>query len=371
MVRHSIELKQAQNELRESEIKYRSLTETATDAIIAANSKGEIVSWNNSAQKIFGHEEEWILGKLVTSLMSERCRNVYGKNIENTFLSEKSANLGRTVELCGKKRGGNAFPLELSLGTWKTGDSRFFSGIIRDITNVRQKDEHIRMLHRSLEQSPGVVIITDTNGNIEYVNPKFTQLTGYTPDELTGKTPRILKSGNQSNEVYSQLWAAITSGNEWHGELQNRKKNGELYWESASISAVIDTRGTIAHFIKAGEDITRLKESEHALLKARDELEEKVEGRTLELRTSLSEKAALLTEREKLIVELKKAIENVKTLKNLLPICCFCKKIRNDKGYWDEVETYLRENSEVDFTHTFCPECVKKNYPEIKTRQNT
>ncbi len=365
MVRHIIELKQTQQELRESEIKYRSLTQTATDAIIAANSKGEIVSWNSSAQKIFGHDEESILGKPVTSLMPERCRDSYGKNVEQSFLSEKSGNIGKTVELCGKKRGGNDFPLELSLGTWKTGDERFFSGIIRDISSAKHKDEHIRMLHRALEQSPGVVMITDTTGVIEYVNPKFAQLTGYSPVELTGKTPRVLKSGKQTDEVYKQLWTTVTSGKEWHGELQNMKKNGELYWESASISAVTNAAGEITHFIKVGEDITRLKQTESDLLNARDKLEETVEERTCELKSSLREKDALLTEREKLIGELTKALENVKTLKNLLPICCFCKKIRNDKGYWDEVETYLHEHSETDFTHTFCPECAKKNYPEL------
>ena len=114
-------------------------------------------------------------------------------------------------------------------------------------------------LSRAVEQSPAMVIITDPYGNIEYANPKFTQVTGYTSQEIIGQNPRILKSGKTTPEEYERLWNAITSGGEWIGELHNKKKNGEAYWVSASISPVKDKQGVITHFVGITEDITARK----------------------------------------------------------------------------------------------------------------
>lgn len=124
--------------------------------------------------------------------------------------------------------------------------------------------EQIRKLSRAVEQSPSIVVITDTEGRIEYVNPKFTQVTGYTQDEVLGENPRILKSGETPSEDYKQLWDTILSGNEWRGEFHNRRKNGELFWENASISPIKDKDGVITHFLAVKEDITARKEAEAA-----------------------------------------------------------------------------------------------------------
>ena len=118
------------------------------------------------------------------------------------------------------------------------------------------------------EESPASVIITDPQGNIEYVNGKFTRLTGYARDEVTGRNPRLLKSGVQGPEIYRDLWKTICEGREWRGELCNRKKNGELYWELAAISAVHGADGAIAHFLGIKEDITDRKTMEGLLRQA-------------------------------------------------------------------------------------------------------
>jgi PAS domain S-box-containing protein len=110
-----------------------------------------------------------------------------------------------------------------------------------------------------VEQSPSIVIITNNKGCIEYVNPKFTQVTGYTLEEMSGENPRTLKSGETSPEEYRHLWQTITDGQEWRGEFHNRKKSGELYWESASISPIRNTDGEISHFVAVKEDITERK----------------------------------------------------------------------------------------------------------------
>lgn len=123
-------------------------------------------------------------------------------------------------------------------------------------------------LSHAIEQSPCTIIITNTNGKIEYINPKFTQLTGYLSEEVIGKNPSILRSGKTSPEEYKRLWNTIKSGREWRGEFCNRKKNGEIYWELASISPVKNDKGVITHFIAVKEDITRRKQAEKKLLQS-------------------------------------------------------------------------------------------------------
>ena len=128
--------------------------------------------------------------------------------------------------------------------------------------------ETLRKFFRAVEQSPASVVITDTDGTIEYVNPKFTRVTGYSPDEVLGMNPRILKSGEQPPEVYRELWETITAGREWRGEFHNRRKDGELFWEFASISPIVDERGKITHFVAVKEDITERKRAEEALTRS-------------------------------------------------------------------------------------------------------
>jgi PAS domain S-box-containing protein len=131
-----------------------------------------------------------------------------------------------------------------------------------DITESRQAEEQLRKLSRAVEQSPSIVLIVDTGGHIEYVNPKFTQLTGYTLKEVRGQNPRMLKSGETSSSEYAELWRTISSGGEWRGIFHNRKKNGELYWESASISGIRDADSVITHYLAVKEDITERKRLE-------------------------------------------------------------------------------------------------------------
>lgn len=125
-----------------------------------------------------------------------------------------------------------------------------------DITEAREAEESLRKVSRAVEQSPSVVMITNMRGAIEYVNPKFTRLTGYTLEEVRGKNPRILKSGETDPREYERLWQTIQSGGEWRGVFHNRKKNGGLYWESACISPIRDASGAITHLLAVKEDIT-------------------------------------------------------------------------------------------------------------------
>ncbi|MGB9604920.1 MAG: PAS domain S-box protein [Bryobacteraceae bacterium] len=150
---------------------------------------------------------------------------------------------------------------------------------------ARQAEETLRKFIRGIEQSPACVVITDVQGNIEYVNPKFTELTGYAREEVYGRNPRILKSGHTPPEEYERLWQTILAGRQWRGEFLNRKKNGELYWESALISPVTDAGGRITHFIAIKQDITERKRFERELRQANATLRTVIETSPLAICT--------------------------------------------------------------------------------------
>lgn len=143
-----------------------------------------------------------------------------------------------------------------------------FQGTMAVFTNIsdrKRDEEQIRKLSRAVEQSPNAVIITDTDRKIEYVNPGFSDLTGYQASEVIGKSPKFLRSGEAISEDYSRIWEIVTSGNEWRGVLKNKKKNGDIFWASATISPVMDGQGLITHILAVEEDITERKRAEQAI----------------------------------------------------------------------------------------------------------
>lgn len=156
----------------------------------------------------------------------------------------------------------------------KDGNSSGLVGIGRDITEIKNAEEQILKLSKSIEQSPSAIIITNVDGDIEYVNPKFSEITGYTKEEAIGQNPRILSSGMNSAEVYKDMWDTIMSGEVWRGEFLNRKKNGELYWEWATITSIRNEDDVITNYIAIKEDISIRKEMEAELLVAKNKAEE-------------------------------------------------------------------------------------------------
>jgi len=154
-------------------------------------------------------------------------------------------------------------------------ENDFVTGLVLSLFETTERklvEEKIRKLSQAVEQSPASVVITDLSGSIEYVNPKFVRVTGYSVEEVVGKNPRILKSGNHPQETYKKLWETITSGNEWQGEFENIKKSGEHFWESAAISPIRNNDGSITHFLAVKEDITNRKNTEKAFYQSEAKL---------------------------------------------------------------------------------------------------
>ena len=160
---------------------------------------------------------------------------------------------------------------------------KLFAAIDRSIEyvmlsqQVRSQQDHIIKLSRALEQSPSTIVITDPSGSIEYVNPKFSEMTGYAPDETLGQNARILKSELTPPAVFKDLWRTISAGREWRGELLNRKRNGDLFWELVSISSIHDGSGAITHYVAVKEDITERKRAEAEIRELNAALAEKAQ----------------------------------------------------------------------------------------------
>jgi len=254
-------IKNAATSAWEKETRYRILYDSSFDGIAIANNEGVIIDSNQKIQDLFGYGKDELQKKYLFELLFEHINVQYRENAPFALLTQ-----GKTVETEGIRKNGEIFPVEITIRSLKVYEQNYYACLARDISIRKHTEEKIRTLSHAVEQSPNSIIITDFRGTIEYVNAKFTGQTGYTKDEVLGKTPRLLKSGKMPEEIFKDLWETILSGKEWHGELVNKKKNNELYWERASISPVKNHDGIITHFIAIKEDCTERKNHEEQLV---------------------------------------------------------------------------------------------------------
>lgn len=263
--------KQIEEALRESEEKYRKLVENSPDAVVIYIDD-KIVFVNEEGIRMIGAtNREEIIGKSVLQFVHpDSMESVIQRMIEVI----RDSNASDIVEEKFIDLHGTPIDVELKAIPTSYEHKEAVQVIIHDITERKRTEEKIKQLSQAVEQSPVSIIITNTEGNIEYANPKFTETTGYTFDEIVGKNPRILKSGHTSPDEYKELWQTLSNGNEWYGEFHNRTKNGELYWEFASISPILDAQGKITHYIAIKEDITDRKKAEEELIQAKEKAEE-------------------------------------------------------------------------------------------------
>ena len=265
-----------------SEERFKDFFENEPEYCYMVTTDGKIMDVNRSALDMLGYKKKEIIGKpLLTTIYAPKSRDT----AKEYFQEWKEKGVMRNKELIIVKKDGAERTVLLSANAVRDSKGEIIHSISvqRDITERKAAEEKVRKMSQAVEQSPALVVITDTLGNIEFVNPKFCQLTGYTAREVMGKNPRILKSGNQSEDFYRDLWDTITDGKEWRGEFHNKKKNGELYWESASISPIIDEKGEATHYIAIKEDVTERKAMEQELKDHADHLKEEVKKQANEL----------------------------------------------------------------------------------------
>ena len=168
----------------------------------------------------------------------------------------------------------STYPVEVNISKFMLNNELHYLALIIDITERNKSEEENKKLSTVIEQSANNIMITDTSGKVEYINPRFTEVSGYTEAEVLGKTPTILKSGKHSKEFYTELWETIKAGKIWKGQFHNKAKNGSLFWEQATITPIRNKEGKITNFLSIREDITRQKEAEKELVKAKEKAEE-------------------------------------------------------------------------------------------------
>ncbi len=212
---------------------------------------GTFIDINDAFIQLLGYTYTEVKGLKTTDV------NIWDADTRNkTITALKEKGLLKDIELRIRNKKGEPIDTLSTLQVIKIGGEDCLIAMLMDITERKKSEEQVRKLSRAVEQSAASIIITDLKGDIEYVNPKFSEMSGYEAQEAIGKNPRILKSGMNPEELYVDLWKTISSGREWHGELQNKRKDGDLYWEWASISPIFDSKGLITNYLAVKEDIT-------------------------------------------------------------------------------------------------------------------
>ncbi|MDH5647375.1 MAG: PAS domain S-box protein, partial [Candidatus Heimdallarchaeota archaeon] len=234
--------------------------------ILGVNKKGIFTFANPVALKILASKESEIIGRSVEII---RC-----KEKDHEYLLGKSPIIEAVYKGVMKqvydaelqRTDGSMITIDYQvMPVSETGEEDVSVITFQDVSERKIIEQKLVKLSRVVEQSPVSIVITDKNGTIEYINPKFSKLTGYELADAVGENPRILNSGNQSREFYQDMWQTISSGSQWEGELLNKKKGGELFWEKALISPIVDKQNKVTNYVAVKEDITHRKKMEEEI----------------------------------------------------------------------------------------------------------
>ena len=266
ILRDITERKRVEMLLQESEKRFMDVLHASNDAILLIDGE-TFVDCNEATARMLGYANraEFLMkhpSELSPQVQPDGKRSFDKANEMMRLAFERGFH---RFEWMYQKANGENFLVEVSLTPVAIHGRNILHCLWRDLTESQKTEIKIRQLSQAVEQSPSCVVITDKEGKIEYVNQKFTELTGYSSAEAMGKNPRILKSGEQPSEYYKDLWNTILSGQEWRGQFVNKKKNGELYWEFATIAPIRDGHGNITHFVALKEDITYRRQIEEKL----------------------------------------------------------------------------------------------------------
>lgn len=246
--------------LQASERRYRTLVDSIQDGLVLIrNERFEYV--NTPFARMLGYTPGELVGLPVFEVIapeeSERVRLQHRARLRG---SDEAMAEYETVKLA---RDGRRVPVIIHAAVTRDDDDAPLTiATVKDVTERRRIEGELRKLSSAVEQSSASVFITNARGTIEYINPKFTEVTGYEAHEVLGKTPALLSSGETDPTVYTSLWAALSAGRAWRGEFRNRRKDGSLYWEATAISPIKDDNGAVTHFVAVKEDVTIRKEVE-------------------------------------------------------------------------------------------------------------
>jgi len=342
------ERKQTEEALRKSEEKYRTLFEQSRDAIYTTSQEGEILDANQSMLNLFGYSRGEMIGL--------QARETYAHSEDRLKFKQEIEREGfvRDYEIKLCKKDGTEMDCLLTAIVRGTADGNIlgYQGIIRDITERKRAEEALKGSEQRLADIidflPDATLVIDREGKVIAWNHAMEVMLGVEAKDMLGKgnyeyaipfygerRPILIDLVTQPQEEIEKRYAhmekrprGVLMGESYIPNL----KGGEFYFFGAA-APLYDQKGNVVGAIECIRDITERKRMEE--------------------------------EREKLIRELQDALANIKTLHGLLPICSYCKKIRDDKGYWNQIESYIQDHSGAEFTHGMCPECLKKHYPDL------
>jgi PAS domain S-box-containing protein len=310
---------------------YRILAEYGRDIILfVRRSDGRIIEANGAAQKAYGCTRDELLLSSIQDL-----RDPASLSLIESQMNEADS-WGILFETAHRRKDGTVFPVEVSsIGVLLDGE-RVLLSIIRDITE-RKRAEAARFYLASIVESSGDAIIgKHLDGTITSWNPGAERIYGYSAEEVVGRPISILAPLHRAAEITDILERTQRGENVEPYETLRIRKDGQPIDISLTVSPIKDADGQIIGASSIARDITERKQLEGA--------------------------------RERLVLELRDALAKVRTLSGLLPICAHCKKIRDDKGYWNQIEVYVSDHSEAEFSHGICPQCLERLYPEFSQK---
>ena len=257
---------QAQQALQASEARFRGMSASAQDGIIEMDRAGRVTYWNPAAKRLFGFSEAEAQGQNLHRLITpQRFQAAFHAQFGSFQETGQGVLIGKATELVALNKSGQEFPVEISIAAIREAEGFRAIGIVRDIRQRKEAEQGLRLGSSVIRQALQGIIVTDAHGAMTMVNPAFCRLTGYSEEEVIGANPKILQSGRHDPEFYAHIWAAVLEHGYWQGEIWNRRKNGEIYPEWLSLSAIKDGEGRISNFVGMFSDISKLKEVEEDL----------------------------------------------------------------------------------------------------------
>ena len=266
--------RQVSKRLTESDATKSAILSATLDGVVTIDVEGTIIDFNKAAETIFGYRSEEALGReMSTLIIPEAYREAHLKGMEHWKKTGEGPVLDTRLELLAMHKDGSEFPIEVSITPIEIMDKTLFTAFVRDITDQKSVENELKLAASTFD-SHEAIFITDNKSRIMRVNKAFCEITGYTEEEAVNHTPgELIKSGMHDDDFYQTIWSSLEAMGKWEGEINNRRKNGEIFPEWVSITAVKGNNGETTHYVAHAIDITEQKRHESELREAREQAE--------------------------------------------------------------------------------------------------